>query len=102
MINLFNIFESNLTYSYKWITKFKLLVNSNNLWWQDPIQSTNFYKEEVLEWWYYNHKLIVYITKKKIEYLKVWGTDIDTEMEDGVINTQDDLLKLWKWLTNYE
>jgi len=32
------------------------------------------------------------------QYIKVWGEDIDDEMEDGFAASSDELTELWKWL----
>lgn len=54
--------------------------------------------EVVLEWWCRNKKLTVYIENNTKTYIKVWGVDIDNEMEEGIISSDQDFVELWKWL----
>jgi hypothetical protein len=53
--------------------------------------------EVVLEWWHGEKKLTVYVTSESVEYLKVWGDDIGSEMEDG--DAAPVAPALWRWLT---
>lgn len=43
------------------------------------------------------HELHLDITETEVEYTKVWGIKIDTEMHEGVLKS-DDYLELWEWL----
>ena len=43
------------------------------------------------------HQLHLEIAENEVEYIKVWGIRIDTEMDVGVLN-RDDYLTLWEWL----
>ena len=54
--------------------------------------------EVVLEWWYGDKGLTIYIDNQSAVYLKDWGADINTEMEDGYANSPSIRLALWKWL----
>ena len=45
------------------------------------------------------HELHLDITETEVEYTKVWGIKIDTEMHEGVLKS-DDYLELWEWLLN--
>ena len=55
--------------------------------------------EIVLEWWKGEKKLAIYASPGAIEYVKVWGPDIFSEMEDGNIENAQDFQSLWRWLT---
>jgi hypothetical protein len=52
----------------------------------------------VFEWWYGTKKLTVYVSDKSAEYVKVWGTDINSEMSDGEAESVDMCRALWLWL----
>lgn len=52
------------------------------------------------EWWCGAHKLTIYLSSKTPEYLKVWGDDLDSEMESGTLNSFQEFITLWSWLTN--
>lgn len=45
------------------------------------------------------NELYLDITEDEIEYTKVWGINIDSEMDIGVPN-RDNYLTLWEWLFN--
>ena len=45
------------------------------------------------------HELYLDITEDDIEYTKIWGINIDSEMDIGVLN-RDNYLTLWEWLFN--
>jgi hypothetical protein len=57
-------------------------------------------EEVVFEWWSGKRKLSVYIGEKAIRYIKVWGIDINQEMEDGELSTGSKFSDLWAWLYN--
>ena len=45
------------------------------------------------------HELYLDMTEDDIEYTKIWGINIDSEMDIGVLN-RDNYLTLWEWLFN--
>ena len=50
-----------------------------------------------LVWRKGKHELYLEITEDEIEYVKVWGINIDSEMDTGV-PSKDNYLTLWEWL----
>lgn len=56
--------------------------------WLEPHVTASPHGEVVLEWWSQHKKLTVYVTDAEADYIKVWGLDIDEEMDDGVIEEQ--------------
>ena len=50
-----------------------------------------------LVWRNGKHELYLEITEDEIEYVKVWGINIDSEMDAGV-PSEDNYLTLWEWL----
>lgn len=54
----------------------------------------------VFEWWFNSKKLTFYISVDSVEFIKVWGIDIDNEMEDGYLSLDNSeiLESLWNWL----
>jgi hypothetical protein len=52
----------------------------------------------VFEWWYGRRKLTVYIEEQDIEYVQVWGTDVDAEITSGDIGSMAEARELWMWL----
>lgn len=43
------------------------------------------------------HELYLEVNEDEIEYVKVWGANIDSEMDSGV-PSRDNYLMLWEWL----
>lgn len=50
-----------------------------------------------LSWHKGKHELHLDITEDEAEYCRVWGIKIDTEMDQGVLSS-DNFLRLWEWL----
>ena len=94
--------SDNETYKYtiEWLKQLRKLVAADQMWWGEPLVNLSFDSEIVLEWWHETKKLSVYILGNTAEYIKVWGTDIDNEMEDGTSSSPDELTDLWKWLVS--
>ena len=72
----------------------------HNWWWHTPLFNINSDNEIVLEWWNQEKKLTIYVAEGVIDYIKVWGADMDNEMEDGSIDLEDDLTELWQWIAS--
>lgn len=53
--------------------------------------------EVMLEWWHNGRKLTIYIGEN-VEYIKVWGIDIDSEMEHERLTDPANFAELWTWL----
>ncbi|MEA5616339.1 hypothetical protein VB711_00585 [Cronbergia sp. UHCC 0137] len=85
-------------YTLEWLELLREVVGLNQMWWSEPLVNLGIDSEIVFEWWHKNQKLTVYILDNTVEYIKVWGTDIDHEMEDGSATSPAELTNLWKWL----
>lgn len=52
------------------------------------------------EWW--NHelhrKLTVYIYGGSPHYIRVWGANINTEMDEGSAEPIDSFIPIWRWV----
>lgn len=94
--------SDNETYKYtiEWLKQLRKLVAADQMWWGEPLVNLSFDSEIVFEWWHETKKLTVYILGNTAEYIKVWGTDIDNEMEDGTSSSPAQLTDLWKWLVS--
>lgn len=92
----------NETYKYttEWLKQLRKIVVANQMWWGEPLVNLSIDSEIVFEWWHGTKKLTVYILGNTAEYIKVWGTDIDNEMEDGTSSSPAELTALWKWLVS--
>jgi hypothetical protein len=61
----------------------------------------NDFGEFVYEWWGPNKKLIIYHSPgDTFTYIKVWGANIHTDMEDGEITSLIDLKELMYYIGN--
>jgi hypothetical protein len=92
----------NETYKYttEWLKRLRKIVVANQMWWSEPLVNLSIDSEIVFEWWHGTKKSTVYILGNTAEYIKVWGTDIDNEMEDGTSSSPAELTELWKWLVS--
>lgn len=84
----------------KLIELLQSLAFKNNWWWYAPLLNINFENEIILEWWNQSKKITIYVSEESIDYIKVWGADMDNEMEDGSISLEDDLTYLWQWIAS--
>jgi hypothetical protein len=87
-------------YADHWIELFYQEVIESGQNWMKPNVTASAEGEVVLEWWHGDKGLTIYIGNQSAAYLKDWGADINTEMEDGYANSPDIRRALWKWLMN--
>lgn len=66
--------------------------------WNSPHITLSENNEIVFEWWQGNKKITLYFGDGEPEYIKVWGTDIDDEMDSGPLTDGWNLTSLWLWL----
>lgn len=85
-------------YADHWIELFYQEVLASNQDWLEPNVTASAQGEVVFEWRLGKKGLTIYIGNQSAEYLKDWGADINTEMEDGSVNSPDLRISLWKWL----
>lgn len=65
--------------------------------WTSPHVSVSE-NEVILEWWKDDLKLSLYISEQSIEFIRVWGTNIDSEMDSGALWRDSNFASLWQWL----
>jgi hypothetical protein len=66
--------------------------------WSSPHITLSENNEVVFEWWQKNKKITFYFGDGEPEYIKVWGTNIDNEMDSGPLTDGWNLTSLWLWL----
>lgn len=66
--------------------------------WSAPHITIGSEGEAIFEWWNGERKITIYIGNTAIEYIKVWGPNIDEDMESGELSTGDDFRLIWNWL----
>ena len=54
----------------------------------------------IFEWWNDPKKLTIYLNKKffKVDYIQVWGSDMQNEMQEGSIKSISTLYAVFAWL----
>ena len=65
--------------------------------WLMPFISSDEDGYITVAWHKGEHELHLDITETELEYTKVWGIKIDTEMDEGVLKSEN-YLELWEWL----
>lgn len=67
--------------------------------WEVPHVGSNERGQITLEWWSGPRTLTIFVRDiDQIEFLKAWGSDIASEMEDGEISRLSDFGTLSNWL----
>jgi hypothetical protein len=67
--------------------------------WTGPHVGCNERGQISLEWWNKQRTLTVFVrSAERVDFLKSWGANIETEMEDGEVNTVADFVTLARWL----
>jgi hypothetical protein len=77
-----------------WITQLYDEVRASSLWLK-PHVTADAYGDVVFEWWKDERKLTVYASPDTAEYVKAWGPDIDSQMNDGVVSSEADRRAIW-------
>lgn len=54
----------------------------------------------IFEWWNNHKKLTIYLNKEsfQVDYIQVWGSDLQNEMQEGSIKSLTILGSLFIWL----
>ena len=67
--------------------------------WTEPHISCNERGHVTLEWWKGSQTLTLYVrSANKLDYLKAWGSNIDSEMKNGSVEGIADFIALSRWL----
>ena len=74
-------------------------VLSAGLSWISPFISSEEDGQITVAWHKGEHELHLIISDKQALYLTVWGINIETEMDMGVLS-KDNHIPLWNWLLN--
>lgn len=86
-------------YADQWIVQMFLEAIALDSIWIEPNVTASEEGEVVFEWWYGTKKLTIYIGNQSAEYVKVWGTAINSDMSDGDASPISTCRSLWEWLT---
>ncbi|MGH2516961.1 MAG: hypothetical protein ACRDHP_15015 [Ktedonobacterales bacterium] len=88
-----------VAYAKQWICQMFIAATDVARTWIDPNLTGGSEGEVVFEWWSGKKKLTIYVTADSVEYVRVWGLNIDTEMADGSAVPFGTCQALWLWLT---
>jgi hypothetical protein len=66
--------------------------------WHEPDVGVDEVGDIMFEWWNREKALTVYISENGAHYIKGWGIDVETDMEDGEASTSEIRRALWTWL----
>ncbi len=80
-----------------WLAGFRAAVENGDLPWKEPHVSGSD-EEIALEWWGARRKLTAFIRGHQVEVLKVWGANIDSEMESVGVGDARAATAIWQWL----
>jgi hypothetical protein len=90
---------NTITRAVNWMTALGKIIEVGGYWWHNPL--INIIDSEIIfEWWHDAKKMTIYSSDTSIEYIKVWGADMDHEMEEGMAETTDQIESLWQWLAS--
>jgi hypothetical protein len=87
-------------YACYWIGMFYLEIVDSHLSWFEPNVTASAEGEVLLEWRQGPKSLAIYVGDQSTEYVKDWGADLNTEMEDGSADSPSMHRALWKWLVS--
>jgi hypothetical protein len=87
-----------VTFAESWLAALYQQVEERGALWLAPHVTSSAEGEVVFEWWNDPKKLTVYCTAEDASYLKSWGPDMITEMQEGDAATPEAREQLWSWL----
>jgi hypothetical protein len=66
--------------------------------WSLPHVAANEDGEVLFEWWRSDKKLTLFVRPDGIDYLRTWGPNVHSDMDDGVLSS-DTFPSLWAWFS---
>lgn len=84
----------------EFIANLRESIIQHRLTWHAPTVAYNELDDLIeASWWQLNKALIITIKfDAPLSFLKVWGPNIHSQMEEGENPTNSDLIELWQWL----
>jgi hypothetical protein len=74
------------------------LIAEEAMTWHPPHLGTEDHGDVEFSWWRGEKTLLISVTGQEIRYLRVWGANIQSEMDEGQDPSDADLVNLWRWL----
>ena len=81
------------------LEKFLYSVVNSGRFWNPPFVSSDEDGHITIQWNHGNHELHLEIGEEWIEYIKVWGVNIQRDMHLGILKEKE-FLNLWDWLND--
>lgn len=82
----------------RWIRQLRADATDTGKGWEEPHTAPDENGDVAFEWWHDGRNLVVYVSPDMVDYLKVWGPDIESQMMDGEVKGREDNKNLWLWL----
>jgi hypothetical protein len=98
LMSLPNISPETALRAAHWLNRLRGAVQRRRDPWDEPLITTSPECEIVFEWWAGDRKLTVYCSDEGAEFIRVWGPDIDTQMDEGDAEDETATLTAWQWL----
>jgi hypothetical protein len=73
-------------------------IEAHNGNWVTPRVFVEGCSEVAVKWTNGQKSLTLFFGSSEVSYLKTWGLDITTEMDDGDITNKNEFQNLWEWL----
>lgn len=84
--------------AYNWIMQLFLITSDTGLAWIRPHVTSNPDGEVVFEWWHGVKKMTIYVSEQSVDFVRVWGTDIHSRIDEGNAESTSVCRSLWIWL----
>lgn len=84
--------------AYNWIMQFFFIASDTGLAWCKPHVTSNPDGEVVFEWWHGVKKMTIYVSEQSVDFVRVWGTDIHSRIDEGDAEPTSVCRSLWIWL----
>lgn len=83
--------------SAAWIKDIIYYLLQSGFSWHPPLLNPSD-SDVCLEWWEGKKKLTVYISSDDIQCIRVWGVDINEDMDEAYVGEPVDFVQHWKWM----
>ncbi len=92
-----------IAYAREAIALLQASTLARSVQWAEPHIGSNERGQVTLEWWREGRTLTLFVRSgDQVDYLKSWGSNIESEMEDGTVERIADFIALSHWLYHAE
>jgi hypothetical protein len=90
--------KNSILHATDYFVWLKQSATSIGMQWIEPNITASPENEIVFEWWAKNKKLSVFFIDDVVQFIKVWGPNIDHDMEEGLAENRQTILECLRWL----